>query len=678
MVEQEETQLVGKEKKRFFRRLLDAFHPQKKDSDVINRHSTQMVTTDTLMQTFNAGDTLAQILSGIEKDVEQSAARHRQRVNAQTQKLRYAGIELNARVTDLLESIENEEQARIQTEAEKEYRVKRQAAITTASIAIVAVLLAVVFFIIVWRDLIRNNRLRKELEKAKEKAEELMAAREKLMLTVTHDIKAPVSAIMGYADLLQPYIKDRKPENYLHNIQSSSAHLQNLVVSLLDYHKLESHLADRQTVSFNPSELIHAVADSFRPATQYKKLELRCETSPSTDRICLGDALRIRQVAENLTGNALKFTRHGHVVLKADMQGESLMLTVQDTGCGMSEEEQRTIFKAFTRLKSAQGEEGVGLGLSITQKIIELLDGEIHVESRQGEGSTFRVLIPLQTSGDEVPHKRSKATPTIHEPLSVLVIDDDRIQLQLMEAILEQIKEESGSRVQEWNIACCTDPEEVFRLLADEQFDLILTDIQMPALNGFELVHRLQNVFRSTGIRIPIIAITARQDMDEEYFRQHGFATCLYKPFHRHDLILAIRKATGAADNKLHISQSPSPPPKASATPDFIPLTDFAGDDKEAAHEILTTFMQETEQNAVQIQEAYTRKDKAEICRLAHKLLPTFTLIGASCTEALRMMEERKAEAGWNPEDEAPVWQIINGIQEVIAALQTHPAYKNI
>lgn len=670
IIQREETLSVKKEKKRFFRRLAEAFHPNRKDSAKMNTRTTQITTTDTLIQKFNAGDTLANILNHIEKDVERYNARRKNRINAQTERLTYTDIELNAKVTDLLESIELDEQARIQQETAREFRTKRQAAVTTAAIAITAILFAIIFFIIVWRDLTHSNHFRKELEKAKEKAEDLLATREKLMLTVTHDIKAPVSSIIGYTDLLQPYMQEGKPADYLHNIRTSSEHLLHLVVSLLDYHKLENRQADHRTENFNLSNLLHATTESFRPAAQRKHLELYCETSPETDRTFSGEALRIRQIAENLLGNALKFTKAGFVRMKAGMQGNTLLLEVEDSGCGMTEEEQKIIFKAFTRLKSAQGEEGVGLGLSITLKIIEWLKGTIRVESVPGKGSRFSVTLPLQTT--ETTKEQTETSP-LQPPsrnLNIIIVDDDRMQLQLTRAMLEQIQP-AGYH---WNIACCHSPEEVFQNISLQPFDILLSDIQMPAMNGFELLHRLQDMPPINGELPPVIAVTARQDMDEEYFRQNGFSTCLYKPFSRNDLVRAIRQVLAdSSDTPLDGEQQPEKHAAPSPTFDFTPLTAFAGDDKEAAYEIMKTFREETERHIACMQQAYMQRNKTEVCRLAHKLLPTFTLIGASCTKALQTLDAKREEKDWDETDTQLVQSILDELHDVLSALKHRP-----
>lgn len=443
IIQKDKSYTVKEPKKNFFQRLASAFHKPEADTTAV-KQTVQILETDTIHQEFNARDTLAHILDSIESSMKQYNSRRRQRINAQAERLWYTSLELNNRVTQLLESIEKEEQQRLEEESRKAYMVRKQAALTTGLIATAAILLAIVFFVIVWRDITKSNHYRHELEKSKKRAEDLLVSREKLMLTVTHDIKAPVGSIMGYTELLAPHVRENRPQNYLDNIRSSSEHLLNLVGSLLDYHKLEAHKMDLHPVSFSPDELLRTIAQSFLPMAEKKGLALQFETSPETRRTYTGDAFRIRQITDNLLSNALKFTRQGHILLRAKMHGRLLCITVRDTGCGMTAEEQQIIFKEFTRLSSAQGEEGVGLGLSITLKLVQLLQGEIHLESTPGKGSSFLITLPLQpTQNNQDPAEDSPVSLESPErPLRILLIDDDRIQMQLTQAMLQQIQPE--------------------------------------------------------------------------------------------------------------------------------------------------------------------------------------------------------------------------------------------
>ena len=273
IIQKDKSYTVKEPKKNFFQRLASAFHKPEADTTAV-KQTVQILETDTIHQEFNARDTLAHILDSIESSMKQYNSRRRQRINAQAERLWYTSLELNNRVTQLLESIEKEEQQRLEEESRKAYLVRKQAALTTGLIATAAILLAIVFFVIVWRDITKSNHYRHELEKSKKRAEDLLVSREKLMLTVTHDIKAPVGSIMGYTELLVPYVRENRPKNYLDNIRSSSEHLLNLVGSLLDYHKLEAHKMDLHPVSFSPDELLGTIAQSFLPMAEKKGLAL--------------------------------------------------------------------------------------------------------------------------------------------------------------------------------------------------------------------------------------------------------------------------------------------------------------------------------------------------------------------------------------------------------------------
>ena len=410
-----------------------------------------------------------------------------------------------------------------------------------AKIAIAAFVLVLIFSIVIARDITRNNHYRRELEKAKLYAENLLVAREKLMLTITHDIKAPAGSIIGYIDLLIRLVRDRRQQFYLSNMKSSAQHLLALVTSLLDYHRLEAGKMDLHPVAFNPHELLTDIYNSFLPLAEKKNLQLIFEEHLPASLTLEGDPFRIRQIVENLLSNALKFTAAGKITLEAAYHGNQFVFRVADTGYGMTAKDQERIFKEFTRLRSAQGQEGFGLGLSITRKLVELLLGKITVESTPGEGSTFQVSIPLPSISPKKASQIPETSLSIPETLlRVLIIDDDRIQMHLTEAMLHNVSEEvKGLKIE---TVCCEQPEELVAQLQAQTFHLLFTDIQMPAMNGFELLKHLRSLPLPQAQSIPVIAITARGDMDKNDFQQKGFAGMLQKPFNQSDLKSVLKE----------------------------------------------------------------------------------------------------------------------------------------
>lgn len=651
--------------KKFFRRLADVFSPGKPDSTQVD-NIIQEEYTDTIDEAYNPVDTIATMLTSIQHKVFQTRQESMRTLDARINQLRIAGGRVSQRVNQLLDNIEDDEQKAMEVRIAHEQDIRQQAAWTMATIAILAVLLVLIFFTIIWRDITRSNHYRKELEKAKLYAENLLVAREKLMLTITHDIKAPAGSIIGYIDLLIRLVQDRRQQFYLHNMKSSANHLLDLITSLLDYHRLEAGKMDIHPVTFNPHELFESIYTSFLPGAEKKQLTLNFEENIPRTLNLEGDPFRIRQIAENLISNALKFTSQGSITIQVDYEQNRFTFRVEDTGCGMSIQEQQRVFQAFTRLQSAQGQEGFGLGLSITKKLVELLNGEITIESAPGKGSMFQVVLFLP--------KVTKAPITQVETLSddkkqwcILLIDDDRIQLNLTEVMIYDLFNHAQHNIPPV-IKCCTQPEELFKLIASETFDIVFTDIQMPAMNGFELLQKLRSLDVSQAKNIPVIAITARSDMDETDFCTQGFAGCLHKPFNQTEL-LKIFKTHMQDDWKENTVQTEtdSKPSDTECTYNFSPLTAFSGDDPAAAHEILETFIGESTKNYERMKQALSNKDMADLCNVAHKMLPTFTMIEArKAIPALQWLEFHRGNTDLSDEARQHADEALSCIADVI------------
>ena len=627
---------VRQKPKSFFRRLGEVFVPSKKDSTLVN-DTIQAEYIDSIAENYSPADTIATLLKDVQSRVADTQQQQMRKLNNRMQELRLNSLELNHKVHQLLATIEDEDQAMLRRQQAERESIRRHSANIVAGIAIISILLAIVFWIIISRDITRSNHYRRELEKAKQRAEDLLMAREKLMLTITHDIKAPVGSILGYTDLLERITTEDRQHFYLTNMQSSANHLLQLVNSLLDYHRLDADKMEIHPVTFNPHQLFEGIAVSYHPMAANKQLEFYFECDEALDANFIGDPFRIRQITENLLSNALKFTAEGHVSLQVTWKEEALHLMVSDTGCGISPEEQTKIFQEFTRLKNAQGEEGFGLGLAITQKLVHLLKGEIRLTSESGKGSRFEVILPLEKTSS-IP-ATEESTSAVIPSLRLLLIDDDRLQLQLTTAMLE---------APNLSVTCCTHPDEVFLHLRQERFDLLLTDIQMPAMNGFDLLKAI----RGMNKKIPVIAITARSDMDDAHFRSHGFAGCLHKPFTQKEFLEVIAKTCPTTTSF-----------------DFTSLTAFSMDDTEAAHEIMRTFIDETQKKRETLAKALKEKDMPSATAIAHQLLPLFQMLKAErCINELLWLEERRTETDFPPEAEEKIRLILVETGRVIEA----------
>lgn len=624
-------------KKGFFKRLAEVFAPSDKDTAVLINTSLE-VATDTILEPYTQTDSLQQKIRTATRQKRLKSKTQIRRTSARYQRL---NSQLTAQMDSLIKSYEEEMEIRARQDEALQQAVRQRSTRILGGIAVGAVLLSSVFLVFIWRDIIRSNRYRRELEEANKRAEDLLQAREKLMLAITHDFKAPLGSIMGYTDLLARLATDERQKFYLDNMKSSSGHLLKLVSDLLDFHRLDLHKAEVNRVTFNPAQLFDEIRVSFQPLAAAKGLELECHIAPELDGHYISDPLRIRQIVNNLLSNAIKFTSQGKVGLGVRYDSSRVSIEVFDTGKGMVPEDKERIFQEFTRLPEAQGEEGFGLGLSIVHKLVTLLEGNIRVESQPGEGSVFTVILPLYpVKGEVATGKDSGAddTPELAVPLHVLMIDDDKIQLDLTSAMLEQ---------QGVMVTACAQLEELIERLQNFRYDLLLTDVQMPAINGFDLLKLLRASNIPQAQTIPMIAVTARSEMDRTDFLNHGFAGCLHKPFTVKELLaeIGVHKREPGETEKKQESINETAGKEAGGKFDFRALTVFSEGDVEAASSILHTFIEETEKNLASLKDALSCSDVNRVAAMAHKLLPLFTLIGATrILPLLTWLEARKGK----------------------------------
>ena len=623
-------------KKGFFKRLAEVFSPSKQDSAVLVNTSLE-VATDTILQPTTSKDSLQQ---KIRMATEEKRLQRKKTIRRTSTKYQRMNTQLTARMDSLIKQYEEEMTLRARQDAELQQEVRMRSARIIGGIAVGAVLLSAFFLILIMRDISRSNRYRQQLEVANKRAEDLLVAREKLMLAITHDFKAPLGSIMGYTELLSRLTEDERQRFYLDNMKSSSEHLLKLVSDLLDFHRLDLNKAEVNRVTFNPSQLFDEIYVSFEPLTAAKGLALQCHVAPELNGRYISDPLRLRQIVNNLLSNAVKFTQKGEISLTASYDSSKLTIAIADTGKGMASEDRERIFQEFTRLSGAQGEEGFGLGLSIVKKLVTLLEGTIDVQSTVGKGSCFTVTLPLYPVGKSIAESESTESENADiteesavippmKVIRVLLIDDDRIQLNLTAAMLKQHGIDA---------VCCEQLEQLIEQLRSSVFDVLLTDIQMPAINGFDLVKLLRASNIPQAKTIPVIAVTARSEMDKAALHEHGFAGCLHKPFTVKELLMTVNEGQLSAD-EAHITED-----MATAGINFSALTAYSEDDPEAASSIIQTFIEETGKNIERMQQALNDKEVDGIAAMAHKLLPLFTMIGVD--EAIPLLEWLEVQRG--------------------------------
>ena len=673
-----DTLVEHRPKRRFLRRVADLFSPREDSSMVISRREV----VGAMLPRGVVRDTIELVLQALQDSVTSNRLSIYDRAWQEGLRLSYSNDLINMKIYSLILDFEAEETALALRRIHRSEAIRLRTSHILGGVAGGSLLLMLLFVGILWRDVNRGNRYRRELERANREKESLLAAREQLMLAITHDIKAPLGSVMGYIDLLERLTDDKRQALYLHNMKDSSEHLLALVNSLLDFYRLDINKIEVNSVTFCPAQLFEAIRAGFAAQAAARGLELRFETGPGAGRMVEGDAFHIRQIADNLMSNALKFTDRGWVKLRVDVVRGELIFSVRDTGRGIGLEERERIFAEFVRLRSARGVDGFGLGLSIVDRLVKLLGGRISVESRPGDGSRFIVTLPVRETGgsgetgendgpgggyggngdcsdgaDELaaePEAAAEAPETVVPPASgrewrVLLVDDDPLQLEMTSAMCRRAGLAAES---------CQFPEYAGKLVAESRFDLVLTDIQMPSADGFSVLKSVHEV----DPRLPVVAVSARGELAAGELAERGFAGCLRKPFTSRELLAAIREAlpigatTGAeADSRGTDSREAGTAAKglsAAATEteqagasiaagadaageipeggvDFRALTAYAGDDRQAARSILRSFAEQTAANRTTLEAALGRGDAEAVRALCHKMLPIFTMLRA-------------------------------------------------
>ena len=621
-------------------------------------------------------DTIELVLQALQDSVTSNRLLIYDRAWQEGLRLSYSNDLVNMKIYSLILDFEAEDTALLMRRIRRSEGIRRRASHILGGVTGGSILLMLFFVGILWRDVNRGNRYRRELERANREKESLLAAREQLMLAITHDIKAPLGSVMGYIDLLSRLTDDKRQELYLHNMKDSSEHLLALVNSLLDFYRLDINKIEVNRVAFCPAQLFESIRAGFAASAAARGLDLRFETGEGAARTVEGDAFHIRQIADNLLSNALKFTDRGWVKLRVDVVRGELIFSVRDTGRGIGREERERIFGEFVRLSSARGVDGFGLGLSIVDRLVKLLDGKISLESRPGEGSRFIVTLPVRETGlagggcetvrdaaagaeADRPAACPAAVSAEGGEWRVLLVDDDPLQLEMTAAMCRRADITAES---------CPYPEYVGKLVGEGRFDLVLTDIQMPTADGFTVLKTVHEVDPT----LPVVAVSARGELDAADFRGKGFAGCLRKPFTSGELLEAIRAACGEGPD----SGEPGEPGRSGGSGaadapqpdrvDFSALTAYAGDDAEAARSILHSFAEQTAANCNDLEKALDAGDEAAVKALAHKMIPIFTMLGArEVAEVLRRAENRdEAAAGVQT---AALRTVIGKIRAIVA-----------
>lgn len=618
---------IVKTKKGFFRRLGDAFRRQHTDTVGMTRVQKR-ATADTVNHRVDIADSVANALAEIQQKQQRESGRQKERIAGRNSELQRVSILLAWRTGQLLEDIQNDEHTALRRVVDKAMNSRRTMIMRIAGLGLLAILSAAILVVYILRDIRRERRDRQRIIEAKAETERIMQQRERLLLTITHDIKAPAASIAGFIDLLAEYVDRPKAIGYLKSIGGSAQHLLQLVSALLDYHQLESGKVEIHEESFSPATLIRECVGGMQPQALEKGLLLESNINVADNMVCRSDAFRIKQIVNNLVGNAIKYTDEGKVTVSAAYMSGRLTIGVADTGCGMTLEEQQRVFNAFTRLPGAQRKEGVGLGLSIAREIVERLGGSINLVSRKGEGSKFTVVIPMEMANGNDDKAETTIDIEIDETaeagagisqsnenrnsgdksLRILIVDDDKLQQQLL---LEMFARAEGILL---DITSTTHACEAIQLAHDIKPDIVFTDIEMPEMNGNEIMKRI----RENGMAMKFVAITAHEPSIMPKLRNEGFDACLFKPFSVETLAATICQITG---HMVRVKEKQQDSTADSLRSALLPFTDG---DAEAERQIIADICRSIDEYLELLGDA---DNSDSIAKAAHKAMPLLEMI---------------------------------------------------
>lgn len=552
-------------------------------------------------QEKNSSSVTTGMLYSLNREVSRERQTQQILLTNQMDSLCIKNIILNQKLNSLIRTLEFESNRKISDRYRQFVSEMEQSYLLISFLAISVSLLAILLYFIIHRELNRKYRYEKELEASDRRNRELLQSRKDMMLSIAHDLRSPLSTIKGAAELLSEESVPEHRHEYMESISHASDYMPTLVETLMNFYLLDTEQNHSQISVYNLESLFKEVADNFLLQARKKDLRFSSEFL-DMDTVVSGDRGQLQQVINNLMANALKFTEKGSICLRAEYHGGELRFSVQDTGCGMDSKDTERIFTAFERLENARNVPGFGLGLTISYRLVSQMGGNIRVESRQGEGSTFIVILPLRQADEKSPIEESKPVSVISRlnGISVLLLDDDIRQLRITGEMLKRL----GA-----DCTLCTTSRELIARIREKSYDVLLTDIQMPEMDGFSILELLRSSNIDCANTIPVIALTARVDDDVNYL-SCGFAGCIRKPFSIDKLFAGISGIIGTVKERIW-------------KPDLSLL--FTGEDNH--EEMLRIFVDESRKELSLLHDALHRNDRQTLRDILHKNLPLWETV---------------------------------------------------
>ena len=597
------------EKKSFWERVGKVFRPDEEQEDSIIYISIER--SDTLRIQQQRADTV-DILADLRILSDRAKTEYWNKIEQygkKTQELVKADNQLSEQISTLLIRLNQEILDSTVAEIEKSEEIIKENTKTSILIGAATLTLIIIFIILIISDVNKGYRARRAAEEAKRKTEEIMESRHKLLLSVSHDIKAPLTSIMGHVELMDK----TENEKDIVSIKQSADHILNLLNNLLEYSSLEQGKLQTSKETFDIVQLCEEIAEMFAPIAKHKNLQFHFENDIAPKTLLKTDKLKIRQILTNIISNGIKYTLEGSVTFRARLGRSLIVFDITDTGVGIPQDKLEEVFKPFVRIETYnQFAEGSGYGMSVVKGLVDLLGGEIHTESEVGKGSHFEIRIPVEEVEKPIKGK-SEITESNKKSLNILVFDDDNTLLSVIDNMLRRLGHQA--------IPCRSMNDLDNALQQIQDYDYILTDREMGAVTGNDVLFLVKEV----DPQKPIILMTGRIEYTTEKAKEEGFDGFLQKPFNLKQL------------ENLFGSVALSEDETETAYPDFPAFSEMMGNDKEAMTTILNVFVQSTADDLVLMNTLIEESDFIGMQSLCHKMLPMFTQLERDTTFLAKM-----------------------------------------
>lgn len=535
----------------------------------------------------------------LNRDVIRKQSEQSRQLSETADSLAQRNLNINQRLKSLIAAMDERVTTDLQEREQQIIETRERTKVWLGGITAFIFLALLLSYIVIMRDYGRKERGRRKLEASNRKNAELLEMRNKIILTISHDIRGPLNNIIGYTELAMDTREKKKRNLQLKKVLGRSKHILHLVNNLLDVYRLNQAKETMHPVPFRISDLLNRVVDGATQPINDKGLLFEHEFV-GADAVVKGDVDRIEQIINNLIANAVKFTSAGHIGFNVTYMDGTFTMKVSDTGMGMTEDMMKRIYLPFERAASAENSDGYGLGLPIAHGIVTMLGGTINVESELNKGTTFTVTLPLPVTNEPIEEESVSFDASLHLPKNVIAIDDDMLQLELVKEMLER----NG-------VSCtiCSKVDKLTEELRKKNYDLLLSDIQMPNTDGFKLLELLRKSRIGNSKDIPIVAMTARSESEREALLEAGFDGCIFKPFSMNELLKVIASVVKGRE--------------PGSETDFSVMLANVSDKKK----ILRTMIETCEKDIVDLKIAMTAENRESMRSIAHRMFPMWEMV---------------------------------------------------